>query len=355
MGAIDPNTGIYIYDEADSQPTFSGLLNLAQNNTKAAVAGLQAIVAAQSALSRNFAFNANAAINQRNAASYTTTGYTFDRWHATISNTTVSRAAVAETDTLFHNAFVFRHTATNSSNSCVMRQGFTSDDVALMRGETLTFSMPVRSSSTGVSVTIAVERSATADTVTSGTWTTINSVTVTPGTTGLMASVTAAIPQNTTARGLRISVSTLNMPNTVTMDYGDIMLERGLTRSFYRLRNLTAAAELLDCQRFAYVPDQTSNYGGAASNSTVAQARFAFPATMRATPGVSILTAGSWIIGNDHSANYTAANVGINNANLTAKGGRVGLSGFSGLATAAYHAGTDVTGTAQIIFQAEIS
>ena len=249
MGAIDTNTGIYVYDEADSQATFSGLLNLGQNNTKTAVANLQALIASQSATARNYCYNANAAIAQR-GTSFTTTGWTFDRWHATTTATTISRIQMPAVDTLIGSEYAFTQTATATINSCAHRQGYTSDDVAQMRGKNMVFSMPVRASGAGVSVTIAVEKSATANAQITGTWSTINSVTVTPGISGTIASVTAAIPQDATANGIRISVTTTNIANGASITYGDIIFERGTARSFFRLRNLTYSAELHDCQTY---------------------------------------------------------------------------------------------------------
>ena len=259
MGAIDINTGIYVYDEADSQATFSGLLNLGQNNTKTAVANLQALIASQSATARNYSYNANAAIAQR-GTSFTATGWTFDRWHATITATTVTRTALTAAETLWGSEYAFVHVANGTTNSCVMRQGFPSEDVAQMRGKNMVFSMPVRASSAGNTVTIAVEKSSTANAQISGTWTTINSVTVTPGLTGLIASVTAAIPQDATASGIRISVTTTNIANGSNVVYGDIIFERGTARSFFRLRSLTARAEERECISFNYQIDMSSTF-----------------------------------------------------------------------------------------------
>ena len=290
MGAIDTNTGIYVYDEADSQATFSGLLNLGQNNTKTAVANLQALIASQSATARNYCYNANAAIAQR-GTSFTATGWTFDRWHATITATTVSRVAIAATETLFGSEYAFTHTASSTTNSCATRQGFTSDDVAQMRGRTMVFSMPVRASASGVSVTIAVEKSATANAQISGTWTTINSVTVTPGTSGLIASVTAAIPQDATANGIRISVTTTNIANGASITYGDVIFERGTARSFFRLRNLTGTSEKSDCLAF-YVADATTQKGWLGNNSSGNHYLMVrFPVPMRSVPNVAASSA----------------------------------------------------------------
>ena len=76
---------------------------------------------------------------------------------------------------------------------------------------------------------------------------------------------------------------------------------------------------------------------------------------MRSSPTASVITSGSWVVGNDFSANYTAGSVGIAGFSYSPQGGRINLNGFSGLpGSGTFLAGSDATGTAVIGLSAEL-
>lgn len=131
-----------------------------------------------------------------------------------------------------------------------------------------------------------------------------------------------------------------------------VQLEAGAVATPFEFEDYRTT--LRKCQNYFCTKISEDNMGGMTfSGGTIT--RFVFPATMRSTPVVSIGVAGSWVVGNDHSANYTASTVTIINSALKPEGGRVGLGGFAGLPAAGTHlAGSDASGTAVLFFSAEI-
>lgn len=108
--------------------------------------------------------------------------------------------------------------------------------------------------------------------------------------------------------------------------------------------------------RYARRLTDQMNSGGNTATTSIANGRFAFPVPLRTAPTSSIITAGSWVVGNDFNAEYTASTVTISSTNLTADGGRIGLGGFAGtLPTAGtWVACTGTAGTAVLLLSAEL-
>jgi hypothetical protein len=148
-------------------------------------------------------------------------------------------------------------------------------------------------------------------------------------------------------------VFTVGAQTTGTWDISGVQLEAGSVSTPFERRPY--GEMLILCQRYGLRVTQQQNSGGFSSTGLTANARFPFPVTMRATPTAAIISTGSWIVGNDVSANYTATNVGLQSQNLTASGGRVTFNSFnSSFGSAQFVAGTDATGTAVLFFSAEL-
>lgn len=135
--------------------------------------------------------------------------------------------------------------------------------------------------------------------------------------------------------------------NTGTL--GNIQLVAGSSVSSYAYRPY--GTELALCQRYAYATNGSNGVAGSGDTVSVQQ-RFPLP-SMRATPTLTTITAGSAIISDDYSANYTAASAGFSLQNANVQFARVVITGFSGLTSGRFAAGLG-TGTGVILFSAEL-
>jgi len=203
------------------------------------------------------------------------------------------------------------------------------------------------------------------------TWTTIN-VTVAGDTTGTWATDNSTglylyftLGSGSTRQGTANTwagawyIATTGSTNVVgtngaTFYITGVQLEVGSSATGFEYRQY--GQELALCQRYARtVTDQMSTGGGASSGASTVVARFPFPVTMRSAPTASFSTAGSFILGNDYSANYTASSASVSSANLTFGGGRIAIGGFSGLpASGTFLAGSDATGSGVLLLSAEL-
>ena len=138
--------------------------------------------------------------------------------------------------------------------------------------------------------------------------------------------------------------------NTGTL--GSVQLEKGSTATSFDYRPY--GTELILCQTYGLRVEQQTNTGDVCSSGSTTNVRFTFPVTMRATPTASLITAGSWIVGNGYSTNYTSASASIVAQSLTPKGGRVNIGGFSGFGSNFFVSGTDSVGTAVMFMSAEL-
>jgi hypothetical protein len=77
---------------------------------------------------------------------------------------------------------------------------------------------------------------------------------------------------------------------------------------------------------------------------------------MRSAPTPSFITTGSWIVGNDYNANYTATTATISAYAYSVQGGRISIGGFGGTLPAAgsFVVGSDTTGTAVLGLSSEL-
>jgi hypothetical protein len=163
-----------------------------------------------------------------------------------------------------------------------------------------------------------------------------------------------ATPNTWTAGNVYTTSGTTKVIGTTgaTFYITGVQLEEGTAASPFE--NRLYGTELALCQRYGLRIEQQQNTGGTSATSTTTNVRFTFPVTMRATPTAGLITGGTWIVGNDYSANYTANPAGIGAQQLTPIGGRVNITGFPSFGSNIFVAGSDVTGTAVMFMSAEL-
>lgn len=296
----DSSTGIYTYDGTEAASPYKTMLNLLGNSVKTAIANLAASFSDTQQGAAQWAYNSCFDIWQRGTGDFTATGWTADRWNMiSRTATTVRRTTLAASDTFFQTAYAMQIQATNATNSAKIVQPFPSEDVAEMRGKTVVFEVYAQAlTSATTQLTVAIEKSTTANVATSGTWSVVNSTTSNVTQAGTKVLVTTTIPADSTAAGVRISVSTNNVPNSGGVNIGRITFKPGTTGpTQHQRRGRTIEGELASCQVFLYAGVPSA--AGRATSVTVAETFFSFPVTMRATPTIS------------HVANYSLIRPGI--------------------------------------------
>lgn len=261
----DSTTGIYTYDGTEAASPYKTMLNLLANSVRTAIGNLAASFSDTQQGAAQWAYNAFFDVWQNGTGDFTATGWTADRWNM-ISRvaTTVRRVTFPATDTFFKTAYGYQIQATAATNSSKHVQAFPSEDVALMRGRTVVFEVPAQAlTSATTQLTIAIEKSATANVTTTGTWNVVNSTTATVTQAGTKVLVTTTIPADTTAAGVRISISTNNLPNSGGVNISAVTFKPGSTGPTEpQRRGRTIKGEERECMAFLVV--YTANPGSAA-------------------------------------------------------------------------------------------
>jgi hypothetical protein len=192
---------------------------------------------------------------------------------------------------------------------------------------------------------------------TSGTWKTDNNIGIQLGFnygTGTTYSGTAGSWGSTQLLAPTGAVSVVGT-NGATFYITGVQLEAGTTASPFEYRQY--GTELALCQRYFQTWKDYQNTGGIANSTTSAQSRIVCPVVMRTNPSVSLVTSGTWIIGDDFAANYTSSNpVSIAGVNMYATGGVVNVSSFSGLTSQRWYGSSTggTTGSGVIGLNAEL-
>lgn len=222
--------------------------------------------------------------------------YTADRWNANNTSVTNSQVAAPAGSGV---PYYMRATTTNVSNLLQHYQPLESQIAKSLQGGSATFSINALCSSGAVSAFLRIYKNATADTLLGGAWSLISEQAITITTTDTRFSVTAAIPSDGTANGIRAGITFTNAANGITVDYGKAQLEPGSTATPFEFRPI--ATELALCQRYYQrFGDSSVNYAislfsyGAASN--VIGQSWSLPVTMRADPTATKV--GTWNVSN---------------------------------------------------------
>jgi hypothetical protein len=336
----------------------------------------------------NRIINGDMRIDQRNAGASVAVGagtYNIDRFQTVRfgSAATMTQQRVTTAPTGFTNSLMFTvgtavsPGATDQSQIYQLIEGYNVADLGwgTANAQTITLSFWVRSSVTGTygigvrngganrayvasytvnSANIFEYKTVTIAGDTSGTWATDNTAGLTVfwdlGVGSTYSQSSGSWQANSSIAGLTGGTK-LIATAAATFYITGVQLEKGSTATSFDYRDY--GRELAMCQRYGLRVEQQQNTGGVSSAAATTNVRFTFPVVMRATPTAALIVAGSWIVGNDFSANYTASSASITAQNLTPAGGRVNIGGFT-FSTNAFVAGTDAAGTAVMFMSAEI-
>lgn len=204
-------------------------------------------------LDKNFLINGNFDFWQRNTT-FSATGYTADRWRATISGSaTITRNAASIPDGASYSA---RYTSGGGA-SFFLVQALESVILRPLKGRTVTVVVKIKRNATyDANFTFALEKNATADTVTGGTWSSIATTTIAnaniPTASFLTVSLTAVVPNDGTANGLRVYMGhNGSAVNGSILDMAQAQLVIGdQVPTEYNFASANYADELRLCRRY---------------------------------------------------------------------------------------------------------
>ena len=189
---------------------------------------------------------------------------------------------------------------------------------------------------------------------TSGTWLTTNGMGL-----RLWWDLGSTTSYNTTVNtwvgtdSIRTSSQTHNLTATLNarLYLTGVQLEQNYQPTPFEQRPI--GVELALCQRYFRTATDKQNIGGCAYSTGIV-ARFPFNPEMRIAPTATIQTSGSFIAGNDYSANYTASTVTVVNQHASVTHTRLVLGGFSSTSSGMFLANSDANGTAVLAISAEL-
>jgi len=212
---------------------------------------------------------------------------------------------------------------------------------AVSRSYPFTYTISSANTWTKISVTIAGD--------TTGTWLTTNGVgirvyfglgvgTTQSGTAGAWAGA-----QYQSATGATSVVGT----NGATFYITGVQLEVGVTATTFDYRPY--GTELALCMRYCFVSDTTIFTGGIGDGTTKIWATTVFPVPMRTAPS-TITASGTCTFSDNFNADYSTTS-GTDNTTVSAYGGRVRFTGFTGLTAQRFYSGI---GGGKVIINAEL-
>lgn len=248
-------------------------------------------------IEKNYLINGNFDFWQRNTT-FSATGYTADRWRATISGTaTISRNASAVPDGALYTA---RYTSGGGA-SFILTQALESHFVRGLRGKTVTITVKVKRNSTyDANLIFALEKNSTADTSTGGTWSAITTTTLATASIATAdyqtLSLSAIVPNDGTANGLRIYIGhTGSAANGSILDIGSAMLVIGDTApTAFNSAGGNYMNEFQLCQRYYERATVLIQWDAVTGGVVTLGWPFMFKVTKRTTPSSSV----SYLTGN---------------------------------------------------------
>ena len=298
---------------------------------------------------KNRIINGAMFISQRGTSfSGTSSIYTLDRWKWQIPT---GGGVTQITSTISGFAYSWKYISTGSNSYMQMGQQIEYSNFYDCAGQTVTISFWAKANNTNSGSTALIGRMRYLTSVDGACiFAGINTDTsITISTTATKYTFTYSVPSN--AQSLSCEFVLGSNVSGDGFEITGVQLEKGSTATSFDYRPY--GTELALCQRYGLKVEQQQNTGDVVSTGGNVNTKFTFPVTMRATPTASLITAGSWIVGNGYSANYTSSSAAISGQALTPSGGRVNVNGFT-FASNFFASGTDAAGTAVMFMSAEL-
>ena len=259
-------------------------------------------------VSPNYIINGAFDIWQR-GTTFTANGYGADRWYLSGSNFSLTRQSSTPP---VGSRFYSRVTATAGTSFCGNYQAIETQNVAELRGKTITVSAKIRRNSTmTVGLRLIVEKNSIVDAgVTAGGWDSMSTLTVNNAdiTTGTGVSdwtnviTTIVVPNDGTANSIRVSIQeTAAMNSGSIWELAQVQLEAGSVATPFKRAANTLQGELAACQRYYFQITNANTAGRPVSNIGYYSATAAFgvvphPVEMRTAPTVSFTNTGAWSV-----------------------------------------------------------
>lgn len=245
---------------------------------------------------RNKIINGDFDIWQR-GTSFSANGYGPDRWYLAGSGTFT--VTLQTTGAPLGATNVCRIAYGASSSFCNIRQALESSQVDRLKGKTVTLGVMVRrNSSFAANLSLILQKNATANTMLGGTWSAISSISVsnallpigTGKTDWYLLKMTAAIPDDGTANGLRISIIESSVGGSGEYwELGHVYIVEGdATAETDPFAPRHIQQELALCQRYFR---KTGTIFGIWTNSTTLRVNGSYSPQMRATPTTTLKSA----------------------------------------------------------------
>jgi hypothetical protein len=265
---------------------------------------------------KNFAINGGLDIWQR-GTSFTTSGYSADRWNTSSVNETISRQS---TNAPIGSQYYLRNTASAANAASDSFMYFESAQTAPLVGRTITISVKLRRNATfNASLFFRLDKSATVDAGSGATWTNITPTSGSDGTsnetsgasitTGTGASDwttiyrTLTIPNDGTANSIRIIVYYGSpVSSGSVLDIAQLQVEIGSVPTTFSRAGGTIQGELAACQRYflQIASGNTVPIGFAYFDTTsLLRGNYTMPVTMRTTPTIVQTTGTNYYFTND--------------------------------------------------------
>ncbi|MEZ5785246.1 MAG: DUF2793 domain-containing protein [Xanthobacteraceae bacterium] len=308
-------------------------------------------------LFRNRLINGDFRIDQRNAgAAQTITAgaakaYTVDRFYAYCTGANVTGQRIAGSG---QNQYLYQFTGAPGVSKLGFAQRISAANILDLNGGMVTFSV-LLANSLLTTVTWTAWHANSTDAfgaLASPTRTQIASGSFTVDGTLQRYAAQIALPAGA-ANGVEIEVS-VGAQTGGTWTIGKLQLEVGaVANPVFQPRPVEL--EKMICQDYARVIDSAAGLAGAAPTTSRAFIRFNFENPMRGVPTMSFIGSGNFSITDDIAFNFDAASpTDGSSTSLSRNGGRVDVSGFSGLTVGKIYFGKAGTGTRAILFDAEL-
>ena len=241
-------------------------------------------------LGPNYIINGAMDIWQRGTSGFTTNNaYCADRWRASIASSTISQATMPNGSVATYGMLFTTSSATNSNG---IIQALESTHANSLRGKTVTLSFYAQTSIASQTLLADIQTSSTADSATTG-FSVLKRETITTSTTLTRYTTSVAIPSDSSSAGIRVVLSSSNIPSGSTLLITGVQLEEGSNATPFRRNSPNIAAELLACQRYYYriVPGTGGgNFttGAAAISTTTIPFTVMMPSQFRRSPDSTV-------------------------------------------------------------------